>query len=1093
MGVSLFVPSFFYLYGESNLSDRIKFPESWKGEHFASNDLINNPLSISIDANGRVYVVDVEKFRRGAQDARSLPDTWFVDEVQLTDLESRKKMNLKYENNGVFKPGHFTSADDRVFWIEDQNEDGKAETKGLFADGFNDSLSGIGSSILHDPDGSLYYANIPNIWKISPPDEKGHSTGKESLVYGFGLRYGVAGHDLHGLEWGLDGRVYFSMGDRGFDITSKEGNVFKSIDRGAVFRCEPDGSNLEMICIGNRNPQDLEFDNYGRLFSVDNNRGRGDLSRLYEVVEGGDYAWYNGYENIKTFVKKVGLSTRQGPGVRDIWSEERSWDVEHDSQAYYVIPSLSTTMGGPAGITMVPGESMGEDFEDTFLFTNCRAGLLGFEIEDGPEGKSVMKNWRDLSTGGYFVDVDFDSEGRLYLADYVGAGDVEGKTKGEIYRFTHPVGSSKESVKDASQILKAGFGSVTKSKLIKFLSHRDRRVRFGAQTALVRKGITSIGAFSKVIRESKDIKSKVHAVYGLGTLARLNEIDLSTLVSALKDNHPHIRAIAATVLGESKKEVAFSIFKPLLNDPHSRVRQSAIKAIGNSSSSEAFALLMNKVKGSEVFNPYVRNAMSLALYKQSKLDVLEASINSQNKQERLMALLVYARASDERVAQFLKDPEHDLVNEAIRNIERLQLKECYVSAVELLDKPDRFSNYQLERLIFMAMRTGEIQGAKKLVDLLLNKNLSKEIRYRAVGELLEWRDASLVDPVFGQVSYRNEARGLLKPSIEEKLDSILNIEDLTLLSAAIKLISKEGLKVDTEKLITWTKNTSIDLKTRLSSFETLINMGESEASMLSEELSYSKEEELRFEALKYLSKSNSTFVIERVKKMAGEAKDLRVCYRILPFLPTHVSYGILEKGFQALKEKKHVADGCVELIDAIEKVNHSQLMTEWLNLSKNDEFHHSIYKEGGDVSKGKEVVMSHGTAQCTICHKVGRDGTGVVGPNLQKIGDKGEAYLTRALLQPSADVANGFGFTILNLKDGKALVGTLLWEKDNFIKIKVNDEELTVKKEDILSRVNAVSSMPPMGYVLNKREIRNVLAYLNTLTSKKKSVKKKDH
>jgi quinoprotein glucose dehydrogenase len=1078
-----------------SLSDRITFPESWKGEHFASNDLVNNPLSIAVDPKGRVYVVNVQTFRRGAEDARQLPDAWFVDEVQLMDLESRRKMNQKYENNGIFQPGHFSSADDKITWIEDRNGDGKAETKGLFADGFVDGLSGVGSSILHDPDGSVYYANIPSIWKVAPADEKGVTTGKESLVYGFGLRYGVAGHDLHGLEWGLDGRIYFSMGDRGFDIKSKEGKHFKSIDRGAVFRCEPDGSKLELICLGNRNPQDLEFDQWGRLFSVDNNRGRGDLSRLYEVIEGGDYAWYNGFENIKTFAKKSGLLSRVGPPIRDIWAEERSWDVMHDNQAYYVIPSLGTTMGGPAGLTMVPGESMGKAFENTFLFTNCRAGMLGFEIVDSPSGTSQMENWRELSKGGYFVDVDFDSEGRVYLADYVATGDKEGQTKGEIYRFSSVADLRRESVLDAANILKVGFQNVALDQLAKQLSHRDRRVRLGAQFELVRRGEGSVGIFSKVLKTSGHALARLHAAYGMGTLMRLHPIDSNSLLMGLKDTHSHVRAVSALMLGEAQNKPSSDTLVELLNDSHSRVRQSAVMAIGRIADEESLKILMAKVDRTKAFNPYVRSSMSLSLKRLQANDQLESWVNSSNKASRLMALLVYTRTLDSRVKHFLKDSDPTIVNEAIRSIERLQMKGLYGDAVELLSQlsgnPNMLPAYQIERLLYMAMRHGGERQVELMLSTVLNAELSQILRYRALGELIEWHDTTLVDPIFGQVSYRNPKRANLKPILQKSMDALLDMQDLTLLSAAIKLISKEGLKVDVDKLVAWTKNTKIDLKTRLSSFETLLEMKSQQVSELSRELTSTEEEELRFQALKYLAKNDPDFVMDRVKSMTAKGKDLRVTYRILPFLPTHVSYEILEKGFHALKEKSHPKDGCVELVDAIEKVDHKSLMAQWLNLSQNDVFHHQIYQEGGDPEKGKEIVMSHGTAQCTICHKVGRDGSGIVGPNLAQVGKKGKDYLTRALLKPSAEVAKGFGFTTLILKDGSTVVGTLLEEKNKALLMLVNQEKQWVNGADIAQRINAASSMPPMGVVLSKREIRDVLSYLNTL--KPGGQKKKDH
>ena len=116
---------------------------------------------------------------------------------------------------------------------------------------------------------------------------------------------------------GPDGKLYFSIGDRGFNVTTREGKLAVP-DTGSVFRCDPDGSELEVFATGLRNPQELAFDQYGNLFTGDNNSDSGDKARWVYLVEGGDSGW------------RIGYQFMESPYSRGPWNAERMW---HPPQA----------------------------------------------------------------------------------------------------------------------------------------------------------------------------------------------------------------------------------------------------------------------------------------------------------------------------------------------------------------------------------------------------------------------------------------------------------------------------------------------------------------------------------------------------------------------------------------------------------------------------------------------------------------------------------------------------------------------------------------------------------------------------------------
>ncbi len=93
--------------------------------------------------------------------------------------------------------------------------------------------------------------------------------------------------------------------------------------------------------------------------------------------------------------------------------------------------------------------------------------------------------------------------------------------------------------------------------------------------------------------------------------------------------------------------------------------------------------------------------------------------------------------------------------------------------------------------------------------------------------------------------------------------------------------------------------------------------------------------------------------------------------------------------------------------------------------------------------------------------------------------------LLEALIEPSARIAPGYGMVTLTLTDGHTVSGTLMEERADQLILKTSDAEpLVVAKSRISKRENLPSSMPPMGTLLSRREIRDVIEFLSSMRSR---------
>lgn len=138
---------------------------------------------------------------------------------------------------------------------------------------------------------------------------------------------------------------------------------------------------------------------------------------------------------------------------------------------------------------------------------------------------------------------------------------------------------------------------------------------------------------------------------------------------------------------------------------------------------------------------------------------------------------------------------------------------------------------------------------------------------------------------------------------------------------------------------------------------------------------------------------------------------------------------------------------------------------------------------GGSPGKGNGVFLNQG--MCLKCHKIGGQG-GEAGPNLSDIALRMKPEeIFQSIMDPNAIIVDGYGICAVTLKDGGALSGSPVGETETELILKgATAEPIRIAKDTIATRTPVVSPMPPMGQVLPKNDLRDLLAYLATLKTK---------
>ncbi|WP_165221735.1 DUF7133 domain-containing protein [Aquisphaera insulae] len=1061
-----------------------RVPEGLKVELYAAEPLLANPVAFCFDEKGIMYVAETFRHSAGVTDTRGHMN-WLDADLACRTVADRVAMYRKYLGKAFesYKVEH-----ERVRRVVDSNGDGRADAATVFADGFNDPAAGIGAGLLaRGPD--VWYTCIPWFWRLRDPGGTGKATERILLHEGYGVHVAFLGHDLHGLRLGPDGRLYFSIGDRGLNLKTREGRDLTMLDTGAVLRCELDGSRLEVFATGLRNPQELAFDEYGNLFTCDNNSDGGDRARWVHVVEGGDSGWRIGYQ----FMERA---YPRGP-----WNEEKMWQPGPAAEIGYIVPPLLNISDGPSGLTYDPGvTALPEKYRNHFFLSDFRGGASSSGVRSlalKPKGASfeVIEPeqfvWRMLTT-----DVDFGPDGGLYISDWVEGWDKP--NKGRVYRVAAPSRKDEPAVKQVRELLAAGMAKRSVAYLVALLSHADMRVRQEAQLELAARGDRQ-ALVAVASGRGGSRMARIHAAWGLGQIARKSPEGIRAEVEPLlADPDAEVRAQAARVLGEIGDPAAGHALIARLGDESPRVRSFAAIAVGRLGPPEAAPALLRMLHENDDKDPYLRHAGVMGLAGLKDRSPLHAARKDPSRAVRRAVLVAMRRHADPEVAGFLDDADPSLVLEAARAINDVPIAEVF-PRLAALPVTSQSPLPLLRRVANAAFRLGGPERARTLAAMAGRGDLPEKARIEALTMLGQW----------AKPSGRDRVVGLWRPipgrPATEAADALLaGLAPLLsggsghVRAQAMRAVADLGIQDAAPRLVSLARDAKAADDVRAEAIKAIVSLNASGQPELARDLVASGGPRVRVEAVRILSKADPAAAKAAVEAILadGSAVERQGVLAILGEGHDPAGEAVLLAWLDRLAADKVPAELKLDVIEAAGR-RKSPKLAEKLKAyeakkPKDDPL--SPYREalvGGDAARGREIFLSKAETTCLRCHKVALEGGhpfgGEVGPDLSNVGGRQPRdYILESIVVPDRKIAEGFESVVLALADGKIVTGVLRGEDPKSIRVITPEgQALTVAKDDVEDRKRGPSPMP--GDVitkLSKQELRDLVEFLSGLKAK---------
>ncbi|MBI3879357.1 MAG: c-type cytochrome [Verrucomicrobia bacterium] len=493
---------------------RFSVPPGFEVRLFAAEPDVINPVAMTWDERGRLWVVELYEYPLGAPKG--------------------------------------TKPRDRIIILEDTDGDGRADKRTIFADGLN-----LATGILLG-NGGVYVGQAPEILFLQDTNapllagagafEKANK--RTVLLNGFGLE---DRHELlNGFTWGPDGWLYLTHGV----FTHSSVKIPEATEPGvtvnaAVARFHPRTKKFEVFADGTSNPWGVDFDRTGNAFV-----SACVVDHFWHMAPGGIYVRQGGipgnpyaYELLPSIVDHrhhmaaySGVNIYQGNQFPAAWLGLAFMGNIHQS-------AVNCDRLTPNG------SSFKATAEKDFLVAND-GWFRPVSEQTGPDGALWIADWYDK-----------------YPCYQNARADPEGvdRERGRIWRVVWTGQEPRKKVASRPDV-KMDLAKLSSRDLVKLLAHPNIWQRRTAQRILnERRDDTVQGELQKLFAGGATLDARLAAFWTLYTSGYLAD---DILAKAALDPEPAVRAWAARLTGEQRlpNHVTEQRLEKLGGDPDPTVR-----------------------------------------------------------------------------------------------------------------------------------------------------------------------------------------------------------------------------------------------------------------------------------------------------------------------------------------------------------------------------------------------------------------------------------------------------------------------------------------------------------------------------------------